>query len=222
VDPLNREIARRYFDVTHDPDAADAALVVIHSPGPTVGYDRADVEAGGNGYVPISLQYGGYTAAHARATSIAGGDPLETFTNRSYRDKTVTASNVTDLKAVLDARATMNGKPVIVVLNLTNPTVVAELEPGATAILVSFGVQDQAILDILTGAVEPSGLLPFQMPADMQTVEEQFEDRPHDMRPYVDAAGHAYDFAYGLNWAGVIQDRRTATYGRGTKGGSRE
>lgn len=222
VDPLNREIARRYFDVTHDPDAADAALVVIHSPGPTVGYDRADVEAGGNGYVPISLQYGGYTATHARATSIAGGDPLETFTNRSYRDKTVTASNVTDLKAVLDARATMNGKPVIVVLNLTNPTVVAELEPSATAILVSFGVQDQAILDILTGAVEPSGLLPFQMPADMQTVEEQFEDRPHDMRPYVDAAGHAYDFAYGLNWAGVIQDRRTATYGRGTKGGSRE
>jgi beta-glucosidase len=88
----------------------------------------------------------------------------------------------------------------------------AEFEPGANAIVVSFGVQDQAVLDILTGATEPSGLLPFQMPANMQTVEEQFEDTPRDLRAYVDAEGHAYDFGFGLNWAGVINDARTATY----------
>jgi len=221
VDPLDLEIARKYFDVTNDPRGADAALVVINSPesaammGLANGYDRADVAAGGNGYVPITLQYGTYTATHARATSIAGGDPLERSTNRSYRGKTVTASNVTDLHAVLDARKAMGGKPVIVVLNLSNPTVVSELEPNANAILVSFGVQDQAILDILTGAAEPSGLLPFQMPANMQTVEEQYEDTPRDMQAYVDAQGHAYDFAFGLNWAGVIEDARTATYGKG-------
>ncbi len=211
-DPLNLEIARKHFDVTDDPDAADASLVVINSPASTGGYDQADVEAGGNGYLPISLQYGTYTATHARATSIAGGDPLETFTNRSYRGKTVTPSNVTDLQAVLDAREKMNGKPVIVVLNMSNPTVVSEFEPSADAIVVSFGVQDQAILDILTGAAEPSGLLPLQMPANMQTVEEQGEDTPHDMQPYVDAEGNAYDFAFGLNWAGVIEDARTTTY----------
>ena len=222
-DPLNIEIARKYFDVTDDPDAADAAVVVINGPGGmglfgmATGYDRADVKAGGNGYVPISLQYGTYTATHARAVSIAGGDPLETFTDRSYRGKTVTASNVSDMHAVLDAHAAMNGKPVIVVLNLSNPTVVSEFEPSAKAIVVSFGVQDQAILDILTGAVEPSGLLPLQMPANMQTVEEQHEDTPHDMQPYVDAEGNAYDFAFGLNWAGVIEDGRTAAYGKGSR-----
>jgi beta-glucosidase len=172
------------------------------------------VAAGGNGYVPISLQYGPYTATNARATSLAGGDPKERFTNRSYRGKTVTVSNESDLRAVLDARAKMNGKPVIVVMNLSNPVVVSEFEPGVNAILVSFGVQDQAILDILRGAAEPSGLLPFQMPANMQTVEEQQEDTPRDMRPYVDAQGHAYDFAFGLKWTGVIQDARTATYGK--------
>ncbi len=214
-DPLNLEIAKTHFDVTDDPDAADAALVVINSPASTGGYDKSDVEAGGNGYVPISLQYGTYTATHARATSIAGGDPLETFTNRSYRGKTVTPSNVTDLQAVLDAREKMNGKPVILVLNLSNPTVVSEFEPSANAIVVSFGVQDQAILDILSGVAEPSALLPLQMPANMQTVEEQDEDTPHDMQPYVDAEGNAYDFAFGLNWAGVIDDARTATYGKG-------
>jgi beta-glucosidase len=227
VDPLSLEIAGKYFAVTGDPESADVALVVINGPEGTglfnmaTGYDKADVEAGGNGYVPISLQYGTYTATNAHATSIAGGDPLETFTNRSYRGKTVTAANVTDLQAVLDAREAMSGKPVIVVLNMTKPTVVSEFEPSANAIVVSFGVQDQAILGLLTGVAEPSGLLPLQMPADMQTVEQQSEDTPHDMQPYVDAAGNAYDFAFGLNWAGLIEDARTATYGRRANGSAR-
>jgi beta-glucosidase len=221
VDPLDLAVARKYFNVTRNPDSADAAVVVINSPefggvfGSTVGYDRADLAAGGNGYVPISLQYGPYTATHARPTSIAGGDPLEPFTNRSYRGKTVQAANVSDLQAVLDAHRMMGGKPVIVVLNMAKPTVLAELEPSADAILVSFGVQDQALLDILTGAAEPSGLLPFQLPANMQTVEEQYEDTPHDMQPYVDADGNAYDFAFGLSWAGVISDARTVKYAKG-------
>lgn len=225
-DPIEPDVAGEYFRVTNDPEAADAAVVVINSPasgtffGLGAGYDRVDAAAGGNGYVPISLQYGPYTASHARATSLAGGDPLEAFTNRSYRDKTTTVANVTDLQAVLDARRAMNGKPLIVVLNAAKPTIVAEFEPSTEAILVSFGVQDRAILDVLTGAVEPSGLLPFQMPADMRTVEEQYEDTPHDLRPYVDAAGHAYDFAFGLNWSGVIRDRRTATYGKNETAGA--
>lgn len=207
-DAVNLEIAGEYFTVTDDPAAADAAVVLIHSPESGRGY--ADGK-----YVPISLQYGPYTATQARAKSLAGGDPLEDSTNRSYRGRTVTASNVTDLEAVLDARAKMKGKPVIVVLEMSNPTVVSEFEPSVDAILVSFGVQDQALLDILSGAAEPSGLLPLQMPADMQTVEEQAEDTPHDMRPYVDAAGNAYDFAFGLNWAGVIDDARVQKYGPG-------
>jgi beta-glucosidase len=215
-DPLNLEIAGRYFDVTSDPAGADAALVVIESPSSDMrsGYSQDDVAAGGNGYVPITLQYGEYTAEHARDPSVAGGDPLESFTNRSYRGKTVTTSNVTDMEAVVAAREAMGDRPVVVVLNTSNPVVLSELEPSADAILVSFGVQDQAVLDILSGGTEPSGLLPMQMPASMRTVEEQLEDVPLDMTPYVDAAGHAYDFGFGMNWSGVIDDSRTATYRR--------
>lgn len=212
VDPLNLEIVGKYLQVTDDPDAADAAIVVIDSPESGTGYSRADVEAGGNGYLPVSLQYSTYTATHARPTSIAGGDPLETFTNRSYRGKTVTSSNVTDLQMVLDTREKMGEKPVFVVLRMSKPTVVAEFEPNIDALVVNFGVQDQAILDILTGKAEPSGLLPMQMPSNMKTVEEQFEDTPHDMEPYVDTEGHAYDFAFGLNWSGIIDDNRTKSY----------
>jgi beta-glucosidase len=46
----------------------------------------------------------------------------------------------------------------------------------------------------------------------MRTVEEQFEDVPHDMRPLVDADGNRWDFAFGLNWSGVISDERAARY----------
>lgn len=48
----------------------------------------------------------------------------------------------------------------------------------------------------------------------METVEEQCEDVPCDMRPYVDSEGNAYDFAFGLNWSGVIRDERVRRYGK--------
>ncbi|MFR9236598.1 MAG: hypothetical protein ACLVLH_28015 [Eisenbergiella massiliensis] len=48
----------------------------------------------------------------------------------------------------------------------------------------------------------------------MDTVEEQDEDRAFDMRVYIDSEGHAYDFAYGMNYSGVISDERTKEYGR--------
>ena len=71
---------------------------------------------------------------------------------------------------------------------------------------------DKAFLDIIAGQVEPSGLLPLQMPANMETVETQFEDVPRDMESHVDSEGNTYDFAFGLNWSGVIKDDRTAKY----------
>ncbi len=210
--PVNMNIVKKYFNVTDNPDDADYALVFISSPNSGLGYDKNDVKNGGNGYLPISLQYGEYTANEARDPSIAGGDKFESFTNRTYKGKTVKAINITDLSMVTETYAKMRGKPVIVSVNMSNPMVFSEFEKQANAILVNFGVQDQAILDIFTGAAEPSGLLPLQMPADMQTVEKQFEDAPHDMQCYKDSEGHVYDFGYGLNWKGLIKDARTTKY----------
>ena len=105
----------------------------------------------------------------------------------------------------------MADKPVIVSVEASGPMIFSEFENKVDGILLGFGVQDQAILDILTG-VEPSGLLPVQMPADMKTVEEQFEDTPHDMNCHVDTQGNKYDFGFGLNWKGKIKDDRTEKY----------
>lgn len=210
--PVNINIVKKYFTVTDNPDEADVAIAFISSPNSGIGYSAEDVKKGGNGYLPISLQYNEYKAVDARAVSIAGGDPLESFTNRTYKDKTVKATNFTDLAMVTDTYEKMKGKPVIVSINMDNPMVFQEFESKANAILVNFRVQDQAILDILSGKVEPSGLLPMQMPANMSVVEKQAEDAPHDMLCHKDAAGNVYTFGFGLNWKGVIKDARTAKY----------
>jgi beta-glucosidase len=209
VNPL---VAQKYFQVVEKPEEADFALVCIDSPKSGVGYSQDDVKKKGNGYVPISLQYGLYKADFARETSIAGGSPFEDFTNRSYKGKTIVASNIQDMKTVTETKTKMGAKPVIVVVKVSNPMIFSEIEKSASAILIHMGVQDQAIMDILTGAVEPSALLPFQMPVDMKTVEEQSEDVPLDMKCFVDSEGNTYDFAFGLNWGGVIKDERVAKY----------
>lgn len=210
--PVNMDIVKKYFTITDDPQKADFAVCFIHSPNAGPGYSKEDFEKGGTGYIPISLQYGPYKAIYARDPSIAGGDPLDRSANRSYKGKSVTATNTADLKVIVDTRKAMKDKPVIVSIDMSNPTVFSEFEKEVNAIVVNFGVQDQAIMEILCGNSEPSALLPLQMPADMKTVEEQSEDTPLDMKCYTDSENNTYDFGFGLNWKGIIKDQRTEKY----------
>jgi beta-glucosidase len=215
--PVDLEIVKKYYNVTEDPQKADFALVFVTSPiAEYGGYDINDRKSGGNGYVPMSLQYSTYTAVNAREQSMAAGDPVidPTITNRSYKGKSVNTTNYTDLKTILDTRAVMGEKPVLVVVNVLKPMVFHEFESRVDGILVRFGVSFQAALDVLSGNNEPSGLLPVQMPATMEAVEKQLEDVPFDMECHQDTEGNTYDFGYGLNWAGVIKDARTQKYGR--------
>ena len=59
VTPMAKQAAASYFRVTDDPKEADVALCFIESP-ISVGYDPKDREDGGNGYVPVTLQYRPY------------------------------------------------------------------------------------------------------------------------------------------------------------------
>ena len=201
VFPIDRALVEERFALVEKPEEADAALCFIESP-------KCLPYIEGKGYLPITLQYRPYTAVSARAQSIAADEGE----NRGYRGKTNTAENESDLDMVLAAKKAMGDKPVIVIAAAKNPFVAAEFEPAADAVLLHFGVQSRVLLDLLSGAAEPSALLPFQMPADMETVESQAEDKERDMRPYKDSCGGVYDFGFGLNWSGVISDWRTEKY----------
>jgi beta-glucosidase len=211
--PINVELVKKYYAVTEDPTKADFAIVFIKSP-VSSGYSRADRETGGNGYVPISLQLKDYEAVDAREHSMAAGDPVidSTIKDRTYINKKSKSNSYPDLNTIEQTKKAMNGKPVVISVSLTNPMIFGEFEKEVDAIIGEFGVQVEAQMDILTGKVEPSGLLPMQMPLNMSVVEKQKEDVPHDMVTYKDSQGHSYDFGYGLNWKGVIKDARTIKY----------
>ena len=214
----------------------DFALVRMTSPqngNPTyMGFGGITTDGEKYTYLPISLQYRPYTAnsEFVRKESL-GGDMIEVTEtspegygdlktkvreNRSYFGKTAIIRNESDLDLVL--RIASAADKVIVAMNMSNPMVFKEFESKVDAILVGFGgdrssyLPDKAFLEIIAGQAEPSGLLPLQMPADMEAVEAQFEDVPRDMKCHADSDGNTYDFAFGLNWSGVINDNRTAKY----------
>ena len=199
VTPLTQGEADGWFRLVDDPSQADAAVVFVESP-LSDGYSTEDAEQGGNGYVPISLQYRPYQAVSAREESIAGGDFRERDTNRSYRGKTGTARNENDLDLILDTGKQMGNKPVIVCMRIHNPAVVSEFEPCANAILAHFGVDNSVLLDILCGESAPQGRLPLTMPASMETVERHCEDVFNDIEPYTDQCGNQYRFGFGLTY----------------------
>ena len=191
--PLSEEMD---YDIVYSSSEADAAVVFINAPMPLKGYDH--------GYVPKPLQYSPYVARGARERSIAGGDPYEQGTDRSYKGKSAQVYNASDLELVRRVKDEMGDRPVVLVVQYENPFVPAEIEPYADAILLVSFVQHPVVMEIVKGDFEPSGKLPCQLPADMETVELQFEDTPFDMECYKDSDGNVYDYSFGLNWKGKI------------------
>ena len=195
--PLTGKDTAGRFRLVQSPVDADAAVVFVESPLCDC-YSREDAENGGNGYLPITLQYRPYRADAAREHSIAKGDFREHDCDRSYRGKGNVPYNASDLDNILNARKAMGDKPVIVVLQLHNPAVVAEFEGAADGILAHFGVENTVLMEILSGEAKAGGRLPLLLPANMETVERHCEDIANDMEAYVDECGNRYAYGFGL------------------------
>jgi len=197
--PVSEKEAEGFFRLVSSPGEADAAVVFVESPLCDC-YTQEDLDKGGNGYLPITLQYRPYTADAAREHSIARGDFRENDCDRSYKGKENTPYNATDLELILSARKAMGTRPVIVVLHLHNPAVVAEFEGAADGILAHFGVENTVLMELLAGDAAPGGRLPLILPANMETVERHCEDIFDDMEAYVDECGSRYDYGFGLRY----------------------
>ena len=198
INPVEDSVIAPYFDRVENPDEADLAIVFVESPVGNGGFEPEDTKVGENGYRPISLQYRPYTATLARKESIAGGDPREEGANRSYYGKTETTANERDLDNVIETKKCMGDKPVIVIMRMNTPTVMAEMEPYADCMLVEFGVEKQVLFKILVGEHMAKGRLPFPLPNSMETVELHKEDCIEDIEVYMDTLGNKYEAGFGL------------------------
>jgi beta-glucosidase len=86
------------------------------------------------------------------------------------------------------------GVPSIVAIRLDRPAVLTGVRERAGALLAHFGIEDGVLLEVLTGAAEPGGRLPFALPASMTAVEEQRPDVAFDLADPLYA--HGYGLAY--------------------------
>ncbi len=225
-------------DIVRRTDFTDVKYALIRIKSPQDANSGAKAEGDTTTYVPISLQYRPYTADGPNVTQVSiAGDPLDGLTwydhgmetdvpieNRSYYGQSTTVKNESDLDLVLSVREALPEEiKLVVIIDAYQPMVFSELEPAADVILMNwvgssdsqtktFAVTDETFARILAGEVEPTGLLTFQMPKSMDAVEAGQEDVPRDMDCYTDSEGNTYDFCFGLNWSGVIDDERVATY----------
>ena len=179
--------------------------------------DAQKEQAEDTAFRPLTRQYRPYVAdgPFVRKVSIAGDTlPDGTKENRSYFGQAALTTNEEQLDQILDAAAVAKelGVPSVVAMFTGKPLCFHEFEPVVDGILVTFSGSSEALARIVAGVDEPSALLPMQMPKDMDDVERQFEDTPRDMECYTDSVGHKYDFAFGMNYEGVINDERVAKY----------
>lgn len=216
-------------------EVASCDLVLVGMNSPHTDSTSVTDDAGNTTWLPASIQYGEYTATTAKEESVAGDtiitqfndgytvQTVETTENRSYRGNTAAqATNYNDLETLQYAASVAGDAKVVVLMNVDSSLVWTEVEPMADVILCAYGAfsgggatpasLDEAYMKVVVGEYEPNGLLVVQMPASMEAVEAQADDVPRDMECYVDANGNTYDFAFGMNWSGVINDERVQTY----------
>jgi len=80
--------------------------------------------------------------------------------------------------------------PTIVDIYLDRAAVIPEIAGQSAALIANFGADDNAILDVIFGKVEPQGKLPFELPSSMDAVRQQKEDVPYDSENPLFPFGH--------------------------------
>lgn len=167
VEGLDASVAAQYGYVsTNNPDDADVCIVRVSPTGAGGGgRGQGGGRGGAGGGRPGGGGPGGGFAGGGRPGG--GGQPV---------DLTIPAARLTPVRAL------MQKKPTIIVLQFDSPYVIPELANESAALLATFGVSDEALFDVLMGKFNPTGKLPFELPASMDAVREQLEDLPYDSK----------------------------------------
>ena len=87
-----------------------------------------------------------------------------------------------------------NVSQLVTLVDLNRPAILTELKGISDALLGTFGVSDEAMLDVVFGRHNPVGKLPFELPSSMAEVEAQLEDVPDD------TANPLFPYDWGLSY----------------------
>lgn len=121
-------------------------------------------------------------------------------------DELALSRNQTNLALALQA----TGKPMVLVLNEGRPRLIREIEPGADAIVQLYLISNyggDALAEVLTGEVNPSGRLPYTYPKYEQALLT-YDHKPSQLIDgemagaynYGAFTGVQFPFGYGLSY----------------------
>jgi len=93
--------------------------------------------------------------------------------------------------------------PTILAVNFSNPWPINAVEPAAAAVIGTFDVKAQAVIDLVRGRFLPSGKLPVSVPASNAAVQANASDVPGYAESfdyvYRNAVNDRYVFGFGLS-----------------------
>ena len=118
--------------------------------------------------------------------------------------------NLHQLQIKLAKKLAETGKPIILILNIGRPRLITDIEPFMSAILNiylpgNFG--GDALSDVLSGKVNPSGKLPYTYPAYPNSLipyyfkPSEVQNNSQGAYNYVGEVNNLYDFGFGLSYS---------------------
>ena len=121
--------------------------------------------------------------------------------------------NLHQLQVKLAKNLAETGKPIILILNLGRPRLISDIEPLMSAVVNvylpgNFG--GDALSDIISGDVNPSGKLPYTYPAYPNSLlpyyykPSEIQNNAQGAYNYVGEVNNLYDFGFGLSYSEFI------------------
>ena len=108
--------------------------------------------------------------------------------------------------------------PTITVINFSSPWLIQEIEPNAAAVIGTFGVKTEALMDVIRGKFNPTGKLPLTIPASPEAVANEKGDVPgFDEAPsyvYRAKSGDKYGYGFGLSYNTEHKEAKSSDIGK--------
>lgn len=180
VENVDPEAAAQLGELVASPDEADVAVIAVEAP--------YEVMPNATFFVPMGP---------AAGEGGGGGRRRQRGPRHEGTLAYAGAENAGELVAI--QRLAEMRLPVVVVIHLDRPAVLSEFIDEVAAVVAHYGADDEAIVDVLRGAAQPEGRLPYNLPADMASVRARRGDVPHDDAAPLFACG------FGLRYPGAAE-----------------
>ena len=118
--------------------------------------------------------------------------------------------NIHKLQSKLARELSKTGKPIILIINSGRPRLITDFEPfmdGIINIYLPGNHGGDALADILSGKINPSGKLPYTYPAFPNSLltyyykPSEIQNNNQGAYDYVGEVKNLYDFGYGLSYS---------------------